>query len=539
MDGHPAGAVEAGDLTLTGACAKMMPNETSGMSDSPLEQSPPSQPAPHPPDPSDGIGAEHGTGVDRELAAALDSFTAEDLERIADSAPAGEQELAPGSIHAGRVIQITAEDVLLEFGSKQQGVIPLMEFAGQKVPIVGDDLSVLVERFNPTAGLYALSKQQADQFNFWQTVQPGDELEGVVTGMNKGGLDVDIGGARAFLPASQVDVRRVKDISTFIGEHVRCVVSQVDRTTQDLVLSRRKLQEKEADEKRRQLLDALVEGETRTGTVARLAEFGAFVDLGGIDGLIHLNDLTWGRVRHPREVVQEGQEVQVSVLRVDREKGKISLGLKQVKPDPWENVEAKYPPGSRVSGRVLRLADFGAFVELEEGVEALLPLSEMSWSRHVNSPAEVVKPGDVVQAVVLRADGERRRISIGLKQAEENPWNSVASEFPVNVKVTGKVTKLMDFGAFVELTPGVEGLIHISELSERRVRAVSDVVQEGQEVEVRVIKVDTEANRISLSMRPEPVARAEPVAAAGGKDKSGKQKRKRPLRGGLSSHFEW
>jgi small subunit ribosomal protein S1 len=299
-----------------------------------------------------------------------------------------------------------------------------------------------------------------------------------------------------------------------------------------LIVSRRKYLEKDRKDRRKRLLDDLTEGEKRTGKVTNVTDYGAFVDLGGVDGLIHITDMSWTHIKHPKEAVQQGQDIEVCILNVDREKGKISLGLKQTQPDPWESVAEKYAKGTRVKGKVLRLADFGAFVELEEGIEALLPLAEMSWSKRPINPGDFVKVGDEIETEVLRADVKRRRISISMKQLQENPWSKIEETFPVNEKCKGKVTKIMEFGAFVELAPGVEGLIHISELSTRRVKTVGDVVKEGQEVEVRVLKIDKPGQRISLSMKPPGESPAEGDAKA-------KKKRKRPLRGGLSSHFDW
>jgi small subunit ribosomal protein S1 len=453
--------------------------------------------------------------------------------------PPAEAAPAPVALptHKCRVTRVTAEEVFLQLEDGQQGTVPLIEFALQPLPKDGDEVTVIIEGADEARGLLSLSKRQADEADFWQSVKPGDVLEGVVTGMNKGGLDIDIGGARAFLPASQVDVHRLKDISTLIGEHIRCAVTQVDRVTRDLIVSRRKIVERERKEKRAELVHSLVEGAICTGTVKNLADFGAFVDIGGVEGLLHVGDMSWGRVRNPAEVVQQGQELQVRILKVDRQTGKVSLGLKQVQPDPWESVESRYPAGSRIKAPVARLADFGAFLELEPGVDALLPISEMSWSKRIAAPADVVKPGDVVEVVVLKVDSAKRRISVGLKQATENPWAHIETKYPLNNTAKGKVSKVMEYGAFVELEPGLEGLIHISELADKRVNAVSDIVKEGQEVQVRVIKIDMGAQRISLSMRPIPPKREAHVEEHAGKDhKPGK---KRPLRGGLSSHFEW
>lgn len=447
---------------------------------------------------------------------------------------------APAAIHAGKIVRVTAEEVFVVIDTGQQGYVPLIEFAAQPLPHVGDDISVLIERGEDKAGLLVLSKRQADEFTFWQAVQPGDVIEGVITGMNKGGLDVDIGGARAFLPASQVDVRRIHDISVMIGEHVRCVVSQVDRATQDLVVSRRKLQEIEKQEQRKHAVEQIIEGEVRTGTVSNITEFGAFVNLGGVDALLHMSDMSWGRVRPPAEVVKKGQELTVKVLKVDRANGKVSVGLKQARPNPWDGIKERYPDGARIKGKVMRFADFGAFLEIEDGVDALLPISEMSWTKRVAHPADVLKEGEEREVVVLKVDPGKRRISVGLRQAEPNPWDTIEERFPVNSTIKGKVTKIMEYGAFVEIGAGIEGLVHISALSDRRVRAVGDVVKEGQEVDVRVLKIDREQQRVSLSMRPEEAPRGGDDSAGHEAPKGPDKKRKdRPARGGLSSHFDW
>jgi len=450
-----------------------------------------------------------------------------------------------GSILRGRVVEVTPEQVMLALPDGLRGTVPLLEFAGHPTPREHDEVSVIVEKYDPATGELVISKRHADEQVFWQSVQPGDLLEGVVTGMNKGGLDVDLGGAKAFLPASQVDVRPVKDISVLIGQHVQCVVTQVDRTTKDLVVSRRKAIHHERKQKRQEVVAALVEGQVLQGKVSNLTDYGAFVDLDGADGLVHVTDLSWEHVRHPSEVLRNGQQVDVKVLKVDRTRGKVSLGIKQLTPDPWEGIESRYPAGSRVRAPAARLVDFGLFLELEKGVDALLPLSEMSWSHRIRHPSEVVQPGEMIEAVVLAVEPEKRRISVSRKQLEPDPWSTVEQNYHVDDTVKGKVAKIADFGAFVELAPGLEGLVHISELSRNRVNSVADVVQEGQEVEVRVLKIDPAGQRISLSMRPAaPSPRAErgtPAHRGSDSPRRGadSKKRKRPLRGGLSSHFEW
>lgn len=461
---------------------------------------------------------------------------------------------------SARVLRVTASEVHVVLPDSRHGTVPLIEFAGGPLPVEGDAVSVIVEEDGP-CGL-VLSKRHADALTFWQQVAPGDELEGVVTGMNKGGLDIDIGGARAFLPASQVDVVRMKDISLLIGQHVRCVVTQVDRTTRDLVVSRKLHLERELARQRRSALERLAEGDIVAGTVTHLTSYGAFIDVGGVDGLLHMTDIAWGRVRDPREVLHVGQPLRVRILKINRETGRLCLGLKQLSPDPWDGIEQRYPPGRRVTARVARLTDFGAFVELEEGVDALLPIGELSWSRHVSHPGQIVQIGQTVEVAVLTADPSRKRISVSLKQTQANPWETAAERFPVGSRVTGRVTRIAAFGAFVEIAPGLEGLVHVSELSDRRVARVEDAVTEGQEVTARVLRVDASQQRISLSLRPEPQPQP-PAASLGGltgsratgagrasraagaktgsaaSPASGKKGRKRPLRGGLSSHFEW
>jgi len=443
-----------------------------------------------------------------------------------------DQTFAAGTAHKGKVLRITADEVIVDLDGRKQGKLPIAEFEKQPLPGENHEIMVLIEKADDTADMLVLSVHGAEERAFWKAVKPGDQLDGVVTGMNKGGLDVDIGGARAFLPASHVDAKRMRDISQLIGEHISCIVTQVDRATHDLIVSRRKYLEKDRKNRRKNLLNELIEGQKRTGKVTNVTDYGAFVDLGGVDGLIHITDMSWSHIKHPTEALQQGQEIEVCVLKVDREKNKVSLGLKQAQPDPWESVAEKYAKGTRVKGKILRLADFGAFVELEKGIEALLPLAEMSWSKRPAKADDIVKVGDEIEVEVLRADKKRRRISISLKQTQGNPWADIEKTFPVKEKFKGLVTKIMDFGAFVELAPGIEGLIHISELSTRRVKTVGDVVKEGQEVEVRVLKIDKANQRISLSMKP-------PDESYAADDAKAKKKRKRPLRGGLASHFDW
>ena len=342
------------------------------------------------------------------------------------------------------------------------------------------------------------------------------------------------------MPASQVDVAHVKDISVFIGQKLRAEIMELNRREGNVLLSRRRLLEKEIAANREEVWAELAEGQIRRGIVGNLTDFGAFVNLGGIDGLIHISDLSYSQVDKVSDVVKAGQEVEVKVLKVDRPRERISLGLKQVQPDPWSQVGEKYPAGSRTKVRVVRLEKFGAFVELEEGVEGLIPLSEMSWGR-INKPGEMVEVGQMIEAEVIRVEPHKRRLALSLKQVAADPWANVEQSFPKNALISGTVTKCAEFGAFVELLPGVEGLIHISELAEEHVRKSQDVVQPGQEVQVRVLGVDLQQRRISLSIK---AALAEPTEeeqqpSEAEKEASKQKKRKKPLRGGLTSFFEW
>lgn len=455
--------------------------------------------------------------------------TSASTEPTCPTTPHDEPDLSKGPAFLNAVVKrVTNDALILSLPDEREGRLSLSEYAGLPVPTVGESIPVRVDLQED--GTLSISRVSEAEHTFWDSVKEGDTLEGVVTGMNKGGLDIDIGGARAFLPASHVDVKPVKDISILIGEHVTCIVSQVDRTSRDLVVSRRRFLRKANRQKRHDLFESLEEGQTRTGKVASVTDYGAFVDLGGANGLLHMSDMTWGRLKHPSELVQPEQELEVKILKVDPKKGKISLGLKQLQPDPWDNIQDKYPKDSKVRGKVISLADFGAFLELEPGVEALLPLSEMSWSRHVTRPSDMVSQGQDVEAVVLRVDPARRKFSVGTRQLQENPWANIETRFPINDTFKGKVTRTMEFGAFVEVAEGVEGLIHISELSDKRVRAVTDVVKEGDEVEVRVIKVDPKAQRLSLSMKP--------LTKQDIEDAKPKKKKKRPERGGLASHID-
>lgn len=476
--------------------------------------------------------------LDGELDAALAGLTEAELSAAADSAPAS-TEAAGGEVLQGRVANVGSEDMLIDFDGKQLGTMPLSDVVRGESYHVGDPIEVAVVGEDSRSGLLAVSRKRAKQIRLFGTVQPGQVVEGVVSGMNKGGLEVDIDGVRGFIPASQVDLTFLKDISCMLGQTIKAEVMKFEPADENLVLSRRKVLEAEAEAQKRQILDELEVGQVRRGRVKGLADYGAFVDLGGVDGLLHVSDMSWGRVNKPEEVVKVGDEIDVKVIKVQKSRQRISLSLRQTTPNPWSTAAGRYLPGARVTGKVVRLQNFGAFVELEPGVEALLPISEMSWTHRVRHPQEIVKEGETIEAAVLNVDGEKRRISLSLKQLKEDPWSAVARKYPVNELVKGKVVRTTEFGAFVELEEGVDGLIHISELSEQRVKAVTDKVKVGQEVEVRVLAVDPENKRVSLSMKPPPREPTPEERARWEKERADAEKRRRnrPQRGGIT--FSW
>jgi small subunit ribosomal protein S1 len=405
---------------------------------------------------------------------------------------------------------------------------------------VGEPIEVVVDRYDRESDLLILSRKGHARSAAWDLLKPGDIVEGRVVGLNRGGLEVQLKGIKAFLPASHVDIMHVKDISIFLNEHVRCEVLEIDRRGKSLTVSRRKVLEKERAAQREQLLEEIEVGQVRKGVVGNLTEFGAFVDIGGVDGLVHISDLSHKQIKDPSEIVKTGDVVEVKVLKVQDSKGKkrISLGLKQTQPDPWDDIEGRFDVGSTHRARVVRLADFGAFAELADGIEGLIPVSEMAWSR-VNRPKEVVEVGQLVDVSVIRVEPKRKRIALSMKQAQPDPWAEVMESYTPNATVDGKVTRIADFGVFVELAPGVEGMAHISELSDKRVKACSDVVKVGQEVKARVLKVDRESRRISLSLKPAPAEREAAAAAAIDLGKAKPKKKDRKLRGGLSSDWDW
>lgn len=477
--------------------------------------------------------------LDKEIEAALSGVSVEQLYGFDQPKPAADASQQPaaapasGGARKGKVVNIRRDDVFVDLGGKSQGVAPLAHFDTVKI---GDEFEFTVDRYDEHEGLLILSRKGVVSTNVsWETLEVGQVVEGTVTGMNKGGLEVDVKGMRAFMPSGQVDLYFMKDISTLLGQRITAEVMQFDRNAKNLVVSRRALLERQKEEARQKLLAELAEGQTRRGVVRSVMDYGAFVDLGGIDGLLHVSEMSHRRGRHPSEFVKVADLVDVKIIKLDKETGKLSLSLKQAMPDPWANVETRYPVGTTVTGRVTRIEPFGAFIEVEEGLEGLLPVSEMSWQR-IRHPSDVVKVGDTIKLVVISLDAGHQRMSFSLKQAGPDPWAQVKEKYAVDTVVPGKVTRVVDFGAFVELEPGLEGLVHISELAPHRVKSAGDVVKPGQEVQVRVLEIDKEARRISLSIRraAEPTPAPAPAVAA----TPAKKKKKPELRGGLDWNWQ-
>ncbi len=415
------------------------------------------------------------------------------------------REFAAETILTGKVLNVINQEVIVDIGYKSEGVIPLAEFGENADVDIGDTIEVLLDEIDAATGMIRLSKRKADRIRAWneilKTHKEGDVVRGMVTRKIKGGLLLDVG-VPVFLPASQVSLRRTADISEFIGREIEARIIKIDEQRMNIVVSRRKLVEEQREAAKKQLLTSIQEGEVRRGVVKNIADFGAFVDLGGIDGLLHITDMSWTRINHPSEVVSIDQAVEVMVLRVDREKERIALGLKQRMPSPWEEVELRYPVGSKVKGRVVNVMSYGAFVQLENGLEGLVHVSEMSWTRRVNHPSEVVKVSDEVEVVILEIDKEKQEIGLGMKQAEVNPWDLVEEKYPPGTTVEGKVRNLTNYGAFVELEEGIDGLLHVSDMSwTRKVTHPSEMLKEGDMVKSIVLNVDREKKRVSLGLK--------------------------------------
>jgi small subunit ribosomal protein S1 len=416
--------------------------------------------------------------------------------------------LAVGEIVQGRVVNVTDEEVVVDMGLKCEAVIPRIEFTSEDGALnveMGQSIGVLVEKFDELTGTAVVSRRKALHEEVWEEIERAfyeeQPVRGRVVQRVKGGLEVDIG-VHAFMPASQADLKPHPTLEDWIGQEVECRVIKLNRKRNNVVVSRRKLLEVESNQKKAVLMEHLVEGAVLTGRVKNLTDYGAFVDLGGIDGLLHMTDLSWTRVTHPSEVVQAGQEVEVKVLKFDREKERVSLGMKQLSTDPWENVSAQFHAGDHVTGKVVSVTDYGAFVELQPGVEGLIHISEMSWTRRLRHPSKILKPGEMAEVAILEVNPEQRRISLSLRQALPDPWDGLSERMGTGTVVKGRVRHFTDFGAFIEVEEGVDGLIHVSNLSwTRNVKHPSEVLKKGQEIEAVVLNVDIENRRLSLGLK--------------------------------------
>ena len=470
--------------------------------------------------------------LQRELDDALGGMSLEEIisQEEKPQTPATTQK----GIRKGRVTAIHGDDMYVDMGGKTQGVLPRTQFtADEPEPRIGDLIEFTIEGLTED-GMLQLSREGAVLAAAWETLEEGQVVEGRVTGMNKGGLELSINGIRAFMPISQVELFRTEDLTPYLNQKLRCQVSEVNREEKNVIVSRRGILEVEAQEAREKAFETLAEGQTVTGVVRSIMPYGAFVTIApGVDGLLHVKDMSHGRVEDPKSIVKEGQKLELMVIKVDKEARKVGLGLKQVMADPWADIDTKYAADTVMTGRVTRLAEFGAFVELEPGVEGLVPMGEMSFERRINSASEVCKAGDVIKVRILSVDPERKRISLSIKRVGDDPWMGASARWPVGSVVSGVVKRLAEFGAFVEITAGVEGLVHISEISHERIRAVGDAVQAGQSVQAKVLEVDEDRRRISLSIK-QLTTMAEYTGPAAVEEPAKPQpKRKKPLKGGL------
>ena len=418
------------------------------------------------------------------------------------------KDILEGEIVKGKVLDIGTDSIMIDIGYKSEGTIPVREFlnAQGQLPIqVGDVVEVYLESKEDSEGIIVLSREKAEKIKVWDEIskvyEKGGMVHGTIVGKTKGGLIVDIG-VRAFLPGSQVDLRPVRDLDRVIGKTFPMKIIKLNQRRGNIVLSRRELLEDERKGLKEKTLATLEEGKVLKGKIKNLTEYGAFIDLGGLDGLLHITDMSWGRIGHPSELFTVGDEVEVVVLKFDRQTERVSLGYKQRLSDPWKNVTEKFEPGAKVKGKVVSITDYGAFVELEPGAEGLVHISEMSWTQRIKHPSKVVTVGDVVEVVVLDIDQSARRISLGMKQVEPNPWEALEQRYPAGTRVEGTIRNLVDFGAFVELENGIDGLIHISDMSwTKRVKHPSEILKKGDHVETIVLHVDRSARRISLGLK--------------------------------------
>ena len=485
----------------------------SNQSDDPNPAETPTEPAVEelPSDPIVAVAEVTNEGISPELV--LDPYGEEEMDISRDDFEAlleefgGEMQNArEGEIVNARVLSLSDSSVILEFGFKSEGSVPLDEFKDPESLSPGDEVEVLLESLEDDNGVVVLSKRKADFLRVWEKIKEAHEndraVKGTLARKIKGGVTVDLMGVDAFLPGSQIALRRVPHIEDLIGETYKFKIIKLNKRRRNIVVSRRVILEAERETKKENLVKELLVGQIREGLVKNITDFGAFIDLGGLDGLLHITDMSWGRVGHPSEVVDIGVPVDIKVLDIDWDRERISLGLKQLLPYPWTDIDKKYPVGSRVRGKVVSITNYGAFVELEKGVEGLVHISEMSWTRNIRHPSKLVSIADEIESVVLKVDPNEEKISLGMKQIEEDPWLSLPMQYPTGTTLGGTVRNLTSFGAFVEIEPGIDGLVHVSDMSwTRRIEHPSAVVDKGDEVQVMVLDIDSDQKRISLGIK--------------------------------------
>jgi len=411
-----------------------------------------------------------------------------------------------GKVVKGRILKITDKEVFVDVNFKSEGILPIYEFKDVAQFKVGDEIEVFLEEVEDSEGQLILSKSRADFLRVWDRIYKSFEsqeiVEGTILRRIKGGVVVDLFGVDAFLPGSQIDLRQIPDMDSLIGKTYKFRVIKLNKARRNIVVSRRVILEEDRNQLREKILAELDKGQVREGTVKNITDFGAFIDLGGVDGLLHITDMSWGRVNHPSEIVALGDKIKVKVLDFNENKERISLGLKQLSEHPWKGIEDKFPEGSRVRGKIVSITDYGAFMELEKGIEGLIHISEMSWTQHIKHPSKIVGIGDIVEAIVLKIDKESQKISLGFKQLEPDPWANVADEFPVGSVIKGKVRNIAAFGAFIELKEGVDGLVHISDMSwTKKVNHPGELLKKNDAIDVKVLDIDADKRRISLGVK--------------------------------------
>ena len=440
--------------------------------------------------------------IEKELEEIIKNNNFEKIDEVYNTSV---KNFALGTILKGKILGTIGNDVIIDTGYKSEGIIPLSEFDSPDEVKMGNEIDVMLESFEDDTGLIQISKRKADRIRGWEKIvtkyKEGDVVKGKVIRKIKGGLLVDIG-IPIFLPASQIDIKPPGEIAEYIGKEVTCKILKIDEIQQNIIVSRRKLIEEERSKQKQEFLSRVEVDQIVKGTVKNIADFGAFIDLGGIDGLLHITDMSWGRISHPSEMLAINDEIEVKILGIDKEKEKVALGLKQKTENPWLNVEEKYPIGSKIKGQVVNIMSYGAFIKLETGIEGLVHISEMSWTRRINHPTEIAAIGDSVEAIVLNINKEKEEISLSIKQVEKNPWTFIEEKYPSGTRIKGRVRNLTNYGAFIEIEDGIDGLLHISDMSwSKKVAHPSEIVKKSDKIETIVLSVDKEKKRVSLGIK--------------------------------------